>query len=279
MKRFITSDGLQLAYKDEGKGIPVLCLAGLTRNHMDFDDLAAQVGREVRLIRLDYRGRGASDYDPTYQNYAVPVEARDAVELLDHLGVPKAVILGTSRGGMIAMVLAATVKDRLAGVLLNDIGPEIDAAGLETIMGYVGRNPSYKSYDEASTGLAEFYADSFSGVSTERWAVCARRWFDQGEDGLKIRYDPKLRDALVENSAQPVPDLWPFFDALEGLPLALVWGENSDLLTKPTVDEMQRRRADMILARVPRRGHVPFLDEPEALAAFRALLKKCEISG
>ena len=128
MPRFTTSDSVSLHYTDEGQGLPVLCLAGLTRDGHDFDDVAPHL-RDVRLIRLDYRGRGQSDW-ANHETYTIPVEGRDALELLDHLGLDRAAVLGTSRGGLIAMVLAASAKDRLLGVALNDIGPEIDDAGL-----------------------------------------------------------------------------------------------------------------------------------------------------
>lgn len=274
MKHFSTSDGLKLAYSDEGTGTPVLCLAGLTRNSADFDDFAAACGDGIRLIRMDYRGRGASDHDPTYQNYAIPVEARDAVELLDHLALPKAVIVGTSRGGLISMVLAATVKDRLSGVLLNDIGPVIEDVGLDFIMTYLGRNPAFKTYEEAADRLPEVNAKSFPNVPRNRWLACARRWWKETPEGLKIRYDAKLRDAVLESSAQPAPDLWPLFDALADLPLALVRGANSDLLSMETVEEMRRRRPDMTFTNVPDRGHVPFLDEPQSVAAFETMMLK-----
>ncbi len=277
MRSFVTSDGLTLAFKDEGEGIPVLCLAGLTRNGADFDFLKAEIGDEARMIRLDYRGRGASDFDPNYQNYAVPIEARDAIELLDYLNVPKAVIVGTSRGGIIAMLLAATAKDRLAGVFLNDIGPELAPEGLEKIKGYIGQNPAYKTFDDAALGLPEFYSDSFANVPTDRWRSCAKRWWKMGDAGLEINYDPKLRDAVLESFDEPSPDMWPLFDALEGLPLALVRGANSDLLTSETAKEMSRRRPDMTFADIPDRGHVPFLDEPEAVAALRTVLLKVDL--
>jgi len=247
MRSFETSDGLTLAFQDEGDGIPVLCLAGLTRNSRDFDFLAKVIEEDVRLIRLDYRGRGASDFDPNYSNYSIPIEARDVVELLDYLNLSKVVIVGTSRGGLIAMMMAATVKDRLAGVLLNDIGPELIPDGMEKIMGYLGRDPSYKTYAEAIKSLPEFYTGQFDNVPKGRWADC------------------------------PMPDLWPLFDALDGLPLALVRGANSDLLSEETATEMRKRRPDMTFTNVPDRGHVPFLDEPEARAALRTLLLKVDL--
>ena len=150
MNRFTTEDGLSLAYLDEGAGLPLLCLPGLTRNAADFDELAAALAGRHRLIRLTLRGRGASDRDPDFRNYNVLVEARDVVGLLDHLGLERVVVVGTSRGGLIAMMLAATAKPRLAGVLLNDIGPELAPEGLANIMSYLGIAPRAKSFPEAA---------------------------------------------------------------------------------------------------------------------------------
>jgi len=277
MRSFKTSDGLTLAFEDEGQGTPVVCLAGLTRNSRDFDFLSKALDEEIRLIRMDYRGRGASEFDPNPQNYSVAIEARDAIELLNYLNLPKAVFVGTSRGGIIAMLLAATAKDRLAGVCLNDIGPELANEGLDKIKSYLGKNPSYRTYAEAQTGLPEFYGEQFANVPKGRWADCAERWWDETPDGLKINYDPKLRDTVLEGMAQPTPDMWPLFDALAGLPIALIRGANSDLLTEATALEMRKRRPDMTYTNIPDRGHVPFLDEPEALAALRTLLLKVDL--
>ena len=269
--KFSTSDGLQLAYEDEGEGTVLLCLPGLTRNARDFDDLAAAVSG-VRLVRLTYRGRGASDYDPNYMNYNVLQEAKDALELLDHLGIEKAVFIGTSRGGIIAMLTAAMAKDRMLGVLLNDIGPEINTAGLDRIKDYLGIQPKAKTFEQAAQALRATVEAGFPDLSDEEWLVQATRWLEMGPDGLRLNYDPKLRDAVIEQAAQPQPDLWSLFDAMDGLPLALIRGANSDLLSEESVAEMQRRRPDIIYANVPNRGHVPFLNEPESIAAIEKLL-------
>jgi pimeloyl-ACP methyl ester carboxylesterase len=277
MMRFTTSDGLSLAYSDEGEGVPLVCLPGLTRNASDFDDLAAALGGRHRLIRLTLRGRGASGRDPNFLNYVVPVEARDVVEFLDHLDLARAVIVGTSRGGLIAMVLAMAVKDRLAGVLLNDVGPEIGSEGLAVIMTYLGVTPRAKNHAEAAATLKARMGAEFSGLPEEKWLVLARRWFDEGSEGLVLNYDPKLRDAVEAASAQPAGDMWPLFDALAGVPTAVVRGANSTLLTAETVAKMLARRPDLIVAEVPDRGHVPFLDEPESLGALEALIARVEM--
>ncbi|MFP7570155.1 alpha/beta fold hydrolase [Marivita sp. S2033] len=269
MPHFTTSDGLSLFYRDEGEGLPLLCLSGLTRNGRDFEFVAPHL-EDVRLIRLDYRGRGQSEWgDPN--TYQIPVEGRDAIELLDHLDLPAAAVLGTSRGGLIAMVLAATAKDRLLGVALNDIGPELAPEGLEVIKTYLGRAPQAKTYEDIAAARAKAMT-GFPGVPPERWLREAQILFNETEDGLELTYDPRLREAVLEGGAQPEPDLWPYFDALSGLPLACIRGANSDLLSKATFQEMKARRPDMIAVEVPDRGHVPFLDEPESLSALQRWL-------
>ncbi|TPE50200.1 alpha/beta fold hydrolase [Amaricoccus solimangrovi] len=273
-RRFTTSDGLSLAYTDTGEGRALLGLPGLTRNAADFEDLAAALGGRHRLIALTSRGRHGSDFDPEWKNYNVAVEGRDVIELLDHLGLDKVTIVGTSRGGLIAMLLAAVARDRLAAVLLNDIGPEIDAVGLDRIMGYLGIAPKGRTYADVAAALRATSGAEFPDVPLERWEISARRWFAETPDGIGLNYDPKLRDAVLEGSAAPTPDMWPLFDAFAGIPLAVLRGANSDLLSRETVAEMARRRPDLIAAEVPNRGHVPFLDEPEALGALDALLAR-----
>lgn len=267
MPRFTTSDGLSLHYEDEGAGKPVLCLSGLTRNARDFDDLGAVLPGGIRLIRLDYRGRGQSDW-ADWTTYQVPIEGRDAVELLDHLGLEKAAIVGTSRGGLISMVLAATAKDRLSGVLLNDIGPEIAPEGLDRIREYLGVRPKAKTFDEAAAGLKRTLGPQFPDLDDARWLDLAQRWYAMGEDGVTLNYDPGLRTAFDAAEGTAMPDLWPLFDALDGLPLAALRGEHSDLLSAGGFARMQERQPQMIAATVPGRGHVPFLDEPESLRVF-----------
>ena len=269
--RFTTSDGLSLAWQEEGTGLPVLCLPGLTRNGADFDELAAVLGGRVRLIRLTLRGRGASDRDPNPLNYNVGIEARDVVEFLDFLGLPKVTIVGTSRGGIVAMLLAATAHDRLAGVLLNDIGPELAPEGLANILTYLGVPPKACTLADV-VGPLRSRMTAFPGLSDAKLLGLAARWFDEGPDGLLLNYDARIRDNIEATAGQAAPDMWPLFDALQGIPTAVVRGANSDLLTRETVAKMRERHPGLIVAEVPDRGHVPFLDEPEAQAALAALL-------
>jgi pimeloyl-ACP methyl ester carboxylesterase len=273
--RFTAPDGTRLHYTDEGPrdGKVVLCLSGLTRNGSDFDYVAPHLG-DVRLIRMDYRGRGRSDWaDPS--TYQVAVEAADALALLHHLGIARTAVLGTSRGGLISMVLAATAKERLTGVCLNDIGPAIEAEGLAAIRDFIGRPPGYRTYEDAAVARSRFMA-GFEEVPMARWREEAAKHYVETSDGLGINYDPRLRDAFLAAFDAPAPDLWHLFDALAGLPLALIRGANSDLLSKATAAEMRQRRPDMLFADVPGRGHVPFLDEPEAAAVIRAWVERLQ---
>ncbi len=270
---FTTSDGTRLAFSDQGAGLPLLCLPGLTRTMADFDYVIPHLP-PLRLIRMDYRGRGASQWTGA-ASYTVPQEGKDALELLDHLGVAKAAILGTSRGGLIGMMLAAVAHDRLLGLCLNDVGPEIHRPGLERIFDYVGRNPAAKTHAELAARLPR-NMQGFANVPDSRWLDEAVKHYTQTPDGLSITYDPALRDAFLAAFEGPPVDLWPLWDATAGLPIALIRGANSDLLSQACTDEMRRRRPDMIFASVPDRAHIPFLDEPESLAALRAFLAAVE---
>ncbi len=264
------TDGVRLAWEEAGSGLPVIALAGLTRTMRDFDFVAPHLD-DVRLIRMDARGRGLSDRAP-WQSYNVGQEAADVVALMDHLGLARAAILGTSRGGLVAMVLAATVPERLTGVCLNDIGPVIDRAGLDMIGVHIGRLPSARNFDEAAA-VRRATHPGWANVPEGRWRAEVERLYVETEHGLANNYDPALRQAFVAGVAA-ASDAWPAFDALAGMPLALIRGANSDLLTAETASAMRHRRPDMHFAEVPDRGHVPWLDEPEALAAIRAWLKE-----
>lgn len=270
---FTTSDGTRLAFSDQGAGLPLLCLPGLTRTMADFDYVIPHLP-PLRLIRMDYRGRGQSQWTGA-ASYTVPQEGKDALELLDHLGVAKAAILGTSRGGLIGMMLAAVAHDRLLGLCLNDVGPEIHRPGLERIFDYVGRNPAAKTHAELAARLPR-NMPGFANVPDSRWLDEAVKHYTQTPEGLQITYDPALRQAFLAAFEGPVVDLWPLWEATAGLPVALIRGANSDLLTRACADEMARRRPDMIFASVPDRAHIPFLDEPESVAALRAFVAAVE---
>ncbi|WP_298802501.1 alpha/beta hydrolase [uncultured Lentibacter sp.] len=271
MPRFKASDGTSLYYEDEGEGLPLLCLPGLTRTMRDFDFVAPHLSH-MRLIRLDYRGRGLSDWaDPS--TYTPLSESRDVVELMDHLALPKAAILGTSRGGLIAMTLAATAKSRLLGVALNDVGPELARHGLEKIAQVIGKKPAFKDFDSLLNVWPDL-AQGFDNVPTSRFREEISRLFTQGDTGLELTYDPALREGVVAALDSELPDLWPLFEALSELPLAALRGANSTLLSADTFAKMRAMRPDMIAAVVPDRGHVPYLDEPAALDALLQWTKR-----
>ena len=240
----------------------------------DFDTLVGPLAGRCRLIRMDYRGRGRSDYDPDFNNYNLLREAHDVVELLDHLGLAQVTMLGTSRGGLIAMALAAGFPQRLTGVILNDIGPVVGDAGLARIMGYVGKVPPYPTLDAMAEAMVRTAVGEFPGVPQEVWRRHVAHWFEeQPEGGLALRYDPALHKALLAQAATgALQDMWVFFDALKQFPLAVIRGANSDILSAETLAEMRRRHPVMMAAEIADRGHVPFLDEPEALALINAFL-------
>ena len=270
---FTAADGAQIAYSDQGKGLPVLCLSGLTRTMGDFGYLAPHIAGRCRMICMDYRGRGASAWTGA-ETYTIPMEAADAIALLDHLGIESAAVIGTSRGGLIGMALAVMARGRLRGLCLNDIGPVIEPDAMMRIADYVGRNPIWKTHEEAALALPHVLA-GFANVPAARWLDEARLHYRTGARGLEITYDPALRDAVLAAMALPPLDLWPFFDALAGLPLAIIRGANSDLLSLDTLAEMAARRPDTIVAPDPDRAHIPFLDDPESLAAIHRFLDAC----
>ena len=272
LSQFKTADGLTLPIADEGAGPPLLCLPGLTRNMDDFEPVMNFADR-ARIIRLDSRGRGRSEFDPNWRNYTIPQEAMDALALLDHLKINRAAILGTSRGGLIAMTLAVTARNRLAGTVLHDIGPALDLAGLDFIMGYIGRPPGLTDFEAAVDALPDRMAPRFANVDRATWRAYARRIWRETPQGLALRYDPKLRDAVEEGfkTASEV-DLWPLFRALDGSPLGLIRGANSDLLSADTAARMQAEIPSMLQTTVPDRGHVPFLNEPQSQALIAEFL-------
>ena len=275
-------DGTRIAYRDqttgdEEGGLPLLALSGLTRTMGDFDYLCPHLPDGLRLIRMDYRGRGASEWSGP-DSYTVAQEAKDALALMDFLGIERFALLGTSRGGLIGMVLAAVARHRLIGLCLNDVGPELDRAGLEKIMDYVGRNPAALTHDEVAERLPRSLA-GFENVPLSRWHQEARLHYRETPEGLSITYDPALREAFLAAFSGPEADGWPLFDAAAGLPLCLIRGSGSDLLSAETAARMRERRPDMIFAEVPGRGHIPFLDEPEALAAIHEWLRACRAAA
>jgi pimeloyl-ACP methyl ester carboxylesterase len=259
MQKFLAEDGTTLAYRDDGQGLPLLALAGLTRDGRDFDYLARHLPNDVRLIRLDSRGRGESDWAAP-ETYTVGHEAKDALALLDHLGLAQAAILGSSRGGLLGLVIAGTAKDRLLGLCMNDVGPVVERQGLLRIGTYVGIEPTVPTLEEVADRM-QAAMPGFDHVPPLRWQEETVRHYVQLDGRVGLTYDPALRQSFDAAMAAPFPDLWPLFDACQGLPLALIRGAASDVLARETAAEMCRRRPDMLFAEIVDRGHIPFLDE------------------
>jgi pimeloyl-ACP methyl ester carboxylesterase len=279
-------DGLRLHVREHGErtapGLPVVCLPGLARTTADFDilanALAGDAGRPRRVLALDYRGRGLSDHDPDPKNYAIPVELDDVLSVLTARAVVSAVFVGTSRGGLIVMALAAARPGAIAGAVLNDIGPVIETQGLMRIKGYVGKLPQPRTLEEGAEILRRLFGPQFTRLGDADWLASARRTWRPQDGRLVVTYDPKLAHALAAiDPDHPLPPLWPQFDALAQVPLMVIRGANSDLLSIATVDAMRARRREMETLVVPDQGHAPLLAEAETIARIADFIARCEL--
>lgn len=272
-----SSDGLQLFYRDYGAeqpGTPVLCLPGLTRNSRDFEDLAQHVAPRRRLLCPDFRGRGLSDYDSNWRNYHPLTYVQDIWALLDHLGVEKVIVLGTSLGGLCAMVMSATHGERVAGVVMNDIGPEINPAGIDRVRAYTSKLPAVDSWDDAIQQTKQIYGQCLPGLSSVFWARFVRRGYREDENGVpRLDVDDNVGVALREVGPQK-GDPWAAFESLTDTSVTVLWGVLSDILTKDITEKMQARLPHLEVVAVANRGHVPLLDEPECIAAIDAMLEE-----
>jgi pimeloyl-ACP methyl ester carboxylesterase len=279
---FQSSDGLKLYARDypgpKVARVPLLCLAGLTRNSRDFEPIAPHLAGSRRVIVADYRGRGRSDYAKDAKTYRPDVELDDAIRLLDHLGIGQVAVLGTSRGGIVAMVMAAIYPDRLLGALLNDIGPELDRRGLLRIARNLANRIEINSWDDA---IAAFRASNpgYETLTDEQWQKLSRQVF-RDEGGKPVYdYDPLLPSALppvADIESKELANFWPLFEKLEAKPVTVLRGEHSDLLSVQTVEDMQRRHPGLDAVTVTNRGHIPLLDEPESVAAISRWLARVD---
>lgn len=281
---FTARDGLRLYgrhYRAQGSKLrPVLCLAGLTRNSRDFHDLARALSAPGPAARdvytMDYRGRGSSEFDRDWRNYVLAVEANDVLDFMTVTGLDKPSIVGTSRGGLVTMVMAAMQPSRLGPVVMNDIGPVIDAKGLSRIAGYVGKMPLPPTWDAATQLVRDMSKKPFPAVEEHQWAEYARQLFNEKNGRPAPGYDPKLSRAMSVLNG-PMPEFWPQFEALRHVPVMVIRGETSDLLSDATVTAMQKRHPDVMALTVPGQGHAPLLkDAPtnNAIAAFFARLDR-----
>ncbi len=268
--RFVSAqDGLKLHIRDYGSmrdpGIPVVCLPGLSRTAADFGPLAGAlaggfVGQKRRVLALDYRGRGLSEYDPNWKNYSLEVENEDVRTVLTALGIELAIFIGTSRGGLHTMTLSATRPTAVHAVVLNDIGPVLEPRGMARIRGYVGKVPTPRSIPDAVDLLKRMMSEQFSGLSEADWETYAKITFTDSVGRIGLRYDKNLMKPLESlDLEQPLPDLWAQFDGLNGKPMLILRGANSDLLSAQTLKEMARRHPGAEVHVVEGQGHPPLL--------------------
>jgi len=250
----------------------VLCLHGLMRNSRDFGELAAHLAARHRVIVPDMRGRGLSARDPNFNNYQIPVYLQDVLTLLAGLGAARVTIIGTSMGGLMAMLLAATQPKLVSRIVLNDVGPEVDPRGLERIRGYAGRAAPVRSWAEAAAQVRADYGAAWPDLSDARWDEIARLSYRANAQGVpEVDADPLIREPLRDTS-RAAPDLWPLWGALARVPILAIRGAHSDVLSVTTLARMQRGKPDLQALTVANRGHAPLLDEPDCVAAIERFL-------
>jgi pimeloyl-ACP methyl ester carboxylesterase len=271
-------DGLRLytrVYESEAAGAAtVLCLHGLTRNSRDFEDLAPHLQTRYRVIVPDLRGRGLSARDANPQNYQPAIYVQDILALLDGVDAAQVTVIGTSLGGLLAMMLGVGHRSRISGMVLNDIGPEADPVGIERIKGYAGRLPPPKDWSDAIAQTRTMFGDAWPNLSEQRWSTIVRRGFREDASGaLHVDADPMIGEMLRAAPAATA-NLWPFWNVLRGIPMLAIRGERSDILSAATFARMKAENPDLMQLEVAQRGHVPLLDEPECIAAIDDFLAR-----
>ncbi|MEM1050799.1 MAG: alpha/beta hydrolase [Pseudomonadota bacterium] len=279
-RHWTSADGLTLYYRDyagpeDYAGPPVLCLHGLTRNSRDFAELAEHIAKTRRVIVPEMRGRGQSDYAPDSSTYKPTQYVADVERLLEQEGVEEFISVGTSMGGLMTMMLAANKPSRIKAFVINDIGPQIESEGLARIGGYVGQGRSYPTWMHAARSMSSVHGEAFPDHDLAAWLDMAKRTMVVSQNGrISYDYDMAIAEPFKKPGNAAPPDLWSAFDALAGVPMVLVRGELSDLLSSETVTKMEQRNPAMTSVTVPCVGHAPMLNEPEALNAIDVLLAK-----
>ncbi|HEV7259404.1 MAG TPA: alpha/beta hydrolase [Bosea sp. (in: a-proteobacteria)] len=278
-------DGLRLHARDYGplasSALPVICLPGFARTAADFHELALALSQDEarprRVLALDYRGRGLSGFDGNWKNYDIRIELDDVMQVLVAAGIEAAIFVGTSRGGLLTMAMAAARPGIIKGVVLNDIGPVIDARGLLRIRGYVGKLPLPRSFAEGAEILKRLSDQQFPLFGDAEWEIMARRTWTDRDGKMKPDYDPNLMKVLEELDLEaPLPVLWSYFDGLSGVPMLAIRGENSDLLAEKTLVEMGERHPDCETFVAPGQGHAPMLGPKDMVRRIGRLIARSE---
>ncbi len=276
-RNWTSADGIKLHYRDYAGPLerpPILCIPGLTRNARDFEPVANRYAGTWRVISIDLRGRGGSGADPDPLNYAPAVYVADVMKLLDQLGIADAVFIGTSLGGLCTMLLAASDPERIAGALLNDIGPVIEQEGIDRIGDYVGQDKRFASWGEAVTEAADNHRATFPEWGKDEWERHVRRICREENGAVRFDYDMAIADNFKRAAGKPQIDFWPFYRALEGRPVTILRGAHSDLLSAETANAMADALSDAELVTVPDVGHTPSFEEPQSQAALDRLLER-----
>jgi len=284
---FVTApDGLTLHVRSYGSrvgsALPVVCLPGLARTAADFHPLAAGLAAEAKprlVLAIDYRGHGQSEYDRNPDNYTLPVALADLSAVLIALEIAPAIFLGTSYGGLLAMMLAVGRPTAIGGVILNDIGPVIEPQGWVRIKGYLGNLPVPRNFEEGAEILKWWFHAQFPKLTPQDWIAFAQRTWREHRGRLVPNYDLNLARTLQGADLLHLPTLWNNFDALARVPLMIIRGANSDMLAAATLDAMLSRRSELDIAVVPDQGHAPLLVEPKLIRRIAAFVTSCDVSA
>ena len=278
---FTNPDGLQQYYRDYNQapaGTPtVLCMPGLTRNSRDFEDIANHLAATCRVICVEQRGRGNSDWDPDPARYRLDVYVADMMALLAHLGISKVIAIGTSLGGLMTFIIAAMHPGTIVGAVINDIGPELDPKGIARIKSYVGKGTPPTSWEEAYAATKASASEVYPNFADTDWQWFTHKLYADKDGKPEILYDPAIGKTFDEdnNDTAPTPDFWPIFEALHSVPTLVLRGKLSDIISAETLEKMARLHPDLVALTVPDKGHTPLLNEPECYRAIDALFEKC----